>query len=157
MKKLILLGAVAFGMFFSADANAQCGTGSCGAQPSCAPVSAQQSCAPADQPTNNCWCQYVHYEPNYYCTPRCVAEQVPYTEKACRYNTKYYDVQRCRYVPEYYTETYSYQEPEYYDVCKSKTVYRTEYDTHVEYKPSYYWKNECGNSCAPTPSCGCSR
>jgi hypothetical protein len=45
-----------------------------------APVQGQQGCpadCPADQPLNDCWCLYVHYEPCYYQTKRCVEECIP--------------------------------------------------------------------------------
>ena len=164
MKTIIQISALVFGMFLSSNLSAQgCGAQRCGvpAAPVCG--QAQQAGCPCDTSVGECWCLYVHYEPNYYNVPRCVEQTIPTCRTECRYVTKTYDVQRCRYVPEYYTETYSYQEPEYYQVPDSYTVQRTEYDQYVEYIPSYYWKHTCGSNtqsvrcgsgCAPT---GCGR
>lgn len=115
-----------------------------------------------DQPMNDCYCLYVHYEPCYYCTPRCVEEQVPYQETCCRMVPQYYQVQKCRMVPEYYNETCCKQVPEYYQVEKCRTCKKWVQDQHCQYKPCYYWKHVCGNpNCtnpAPTaPACPRSR
>ena len=114
----------------------------------------QQDC-PCDQPLNDCYCLYAHYNPCYYCVPRCVEEQIPYKETCCRMVPQYYQVQKCRMVPEYYNETCCRQVPEYYQVDRCRTCRKTVYDQHCTYKPCYYWKHVCGNpSCtAPTPSC----
>lgn len=147
MKTLIQLSAVVFGMLFASNLSAQCcGTG-CGTATNCAAPAA----CPCDQALNDCWCLWVHYEPNYYTCPRCVEQTIPCSRTECRYVTRTYDVQRCRYVPEYFTETYSYQEPEYYQVPDCKVGYHWEYDQYVEYIPSYFWKHTCGNNCHTVP------
>lgn len=115
-----------------------------------------QGCCPADAPcadqaTNECWCKYVHYEPCYYTTRRCVEEQIPCKRKCCRYVDKYYEVQRCRMVPQYYTETCCRKEPEYYYVDECKTCKKWVCDQHCKYVPTYYWKRTCGDSNCTTP------
>ncbi len=155
MKNLLTLGAVIVGLFTISGANAQCGNGGCGAPAqACA-----QPCAPSEQPTGDCWCKFVRYNPSYYSVPRCVEERIPCTKKACRMITKTYDVKKCRMVPEYFTETYCYQEPEYYDVPDCKIVQRTVYDQKVKMIPEYFWKQTCNNPCAaaqPAPAPACS-
>lgn len=104
-----------------------------------------------DQPCNDCWCLYVHYEPCYYQTKRCVEEQIPCKKKCCRMCDKYYEVQRCRMVPEYYTETICRQEPEYYEVDDCKTCTKWVCDQHCKYVPKYYWKHVCGQEGCNAP------
>lgn len=155
MKQLVKLSLVLCGLSLAASAYSQ----SCFDQPQ-APlegtyvVNAPNACcdtradAPCDQPVNDCWCRYVHWQPVYYKTARCVEEQVPCEKTCCRMVPKYFEVQRCKYVPEYYTETYCRYEPEYYCVPDCKTSYKTVYDQHCKYVPQYYWKHSCGdNSC----------
>jgi hypothetical protein len=102
-----------------------------------------------DQAVGDCWCLYVHYEPCYYQTKRCVEEQIPCKKRCCRMVERQCEVQRCRMVPEYYTETACYQEPEYYEVDDCKTCKKWVCDQHCEYVPKYYWKHVCGQ-----PDCG---
>lgn len=104
-----------------------------------------------DQPCNDCWCLYCRYEPCYYCTKRCVEEQVPCKKKCCRMCPKYYEVTRCRYVPQYYTETICRQEPEYYEVDDCKTCKRWISERHCKYVPKYYWKHTCGDQTCNVP------
>lgn len=108
-----------------------------------------QACneCPPDQACNDCYCLYVHYEPCYYTTQRCVEEVVPCTKRCCRQVPKYCEVERCRMVPEYYTETVCYYENEYYDEPDCKTCKKWVCDEHCEYVPQYYWKHACGNEC----------
>ncbi len=118
--------------------------------------SSQDQGCPADHPCedqacNDCWCRYVHYEPCYYTTKRCVEEQIPCKKRCCRYVPKYYQVQRCRYVPQYYTETCCRQEREYYDVDECKTCQKWVCDQHCKYVPKYYWKHVCGDQSCTTP------
>jgi hypothetical protein len=101
---------------------------------------------PADKACGECYCMYVHYQPRYYTTKRCIEEQYTCPKKCCRYVPQYYEVQRCRYVPEYYTETMCRQVPEYYEVQECKTCKKVICEPQVEYVPTYYWKHEC----APT-------
>lgn len=117
-----------------------------------------QDC-PADQPLNDCWCLYAHYEPCYYKCWRCVEEPQYYTKKCCRMCPKYYQCQKCRYVPQYYCETYCKQCPEYYDVQECRTCKKWVCDTKCKYVPKYYYKHTCGqpdcqNQC---PAGGCAR
>lgn len=118
--------------------------------------SGDQGGCPADHPcgdqaVGDCWCMYVHYEPCYYTTKRCVEEQVPCKKRCCRMCDKYYEVQRCRMVPEYYTETICRQEPEYYEVDDCKTCQKWVCDQHCEYVPRYYWKHVCEPDCGGCP------
>lgn len=113
------------------------------------------SCCPEDQPcdekTGECWCKYVHYEPCYYNTWRCVETPQYYTKKCCRYVPKYYEVQKCRYVPQYYNETCCRYEPEYYDTQECRTCKQWVCDKHCKYKPCYYYKHVCGDTNCQTP------
>lgn len=151
MKKLFLLGASLFSILGGSSLFAACGAGGCGAPvaPMPAPVSYDKS-ACGEQPTGDCVCKYVRYEPCYYNTTRCVEEQVPCTKRCCKYVPEYYQVQRCRYVPEYYCETKCRQVPQYYDVCEYKTCKKYVCEPQCTYKPVYYWKRTCNTGCAPT-------
>lgn len=137
--------------FYPRGQNFQGQGGSCGPQGCCAPAAPADrpvsGAAPCDSPTGECYCMYVHYEPCYYCTPRCVEEQIPCQKKCWRYVPKYYEVERCRYVPQYYKETYCRQEPECYYVQDCKTCKKIVYDQQCQYVPQYYWKHTCGNPC----------
>lgn len=104
-----------------------------------------------DQATNDCWCKYVHYEPCYYYTKRCVTENKYCTKKCCRQVPKYYEVQRCKMVPQYYTETCCKMCPEYYDVQECVPCKKWVCDRHCKYVPRYYWKHTCGQQGCPTP------
>ncbi len=121
--------------------------GSGGFQGGCSEGGCPADHACEDQPCNDCWCLYAHYEPCYSTTRRCVEEQVPCKKRCCRYCDKYYEVQRCRYVPQYYTETLCRKEPEYYEVDDCKTCYKWVCDTHCQYVPKYYWKHVCKPEC----------
>lgn len=99
-----------------------------------------------DQPMNDCWCLYVHYEPCYYNTKRCIEEKVPCKKQCCRYVPQYYEVDRCRYVPQYYKETCCRYVPQYYCVDDCKTCYKWVCDQHCKYVPQYYWKHVCGQA-----------
>lgn len=105
----------------------------------------------ADTQTGDCWCKYVHYEPCYYYTKRCVTENKYCTKKCCRQVPKYYQVQRCRYVPQYYCETCCKMCPEYYDVQECIPCQKWVCDRHCKYVPRYYWKHVCGQAGCPTP------
>lgn len=149
MKKLFQLGAILCGLLISQvtyAAELNCGPNGC----SIAGVQGQQGECPADHPcddqpvASDCWVKYVHYEPCYYTTCRCVEEQVPYTKKCCRYVDQQYEVTKCRYVPQYYTETACRKVPEYYDVQECRTVKKYVNDQHCKYVPRYYWKHVCG-------------
>lgn len=152
MKKLFLIGAFLLGIFSIKGAYAQDWRQACG-QP-CGQACDQACNQPCDSAVGECYCLYVHYQPCYYNTTKCIEEQVPYTRKCCRYVPQYYQVQRCRYVPQYYTETYCRQVPEYYDVQEYRCCKRNVCEQKCTYVPRYYWKHECrsnGNtgSCAP--------
>lgn len=151
MNKLFLMGAVFLGVLVSmagyADQYAP-QYGSAVGSEQCPP---DQACG--DTATGDCWCRYVHYEPCYYTTQRCVEERVPCTKTCTRYVPKYYQVQRCRYVPQYYCETYCKQEPECYQVEDCKIVQKTVCDQHCRYVPRYYWKHICGDNSGCTRPC----
>lgn len=102
-----------------------------------------------DTPCGDCWCLYVHYEPCYYTTKRCVEERIPCTKQCCRKVPKYYQVERCRMVPEKYTETVCKYENEYYCEPDCKVCKKTVCDQHCTYKPKYYWKRTCNNVACP--------
>lgn len=138
MKKLFQIGALFLGIFMIQNTYAQCGSGSC------APSCCEQPC---DQPTNDCWCKFVHYQPCYYNTYRCYEEQIPCPKKCCRMVPQYYEVQKCRYVPEYYTVTCCRQVPEYYTVEQYRCCKRTICEPQCKYVPRYYWKRVCNNPC----------
>lgn len=120
------------------------------------------SCCPADHPhpdyqdqaVGNCWCMYVHYNPCYYTTKRCVEEKIPCTKRCCRMVDQYYQVEKCRMVPEKYCETACRKVPEYYDVPDCKICYKTVCDQHCKYIPQYYWKHTCGETtqCTTKPT-----
>ncbi len=152
MKKLFIIGASLLSIFTAQGAFAGCcGTSACGdvgygGGNDCG--ACQSDCgSPCDQPTNNCYCQYVRYQPYYYSTKRCVQECVPCSKKCCRWVPQYYQVQRCRYVPEYYCETRCKQVCEYYDVPDCKYYNRVICEPQCTYIPQYYWKYSCGNNC----------
>lgn len=116
----------------------------------------------ADQPcddkaTGECWCKYVHYEPCYYYTRRCVTDNKYCTKRCCRQVPKYYQVQRCRYVPQYYCETCCKYCPEYYDVQQCIPCQRWVCDRHCKYVPRYYYKHVCGQVGCTTPCPTCPR
>lgn len=151
MKKLLQLGAIFCGIMlaqFSYADTAYAGAG-CAAQGECP---ADHPCE--DQPVQSeCWVKYVHYEPCYYTTCRCVEEQIPCKRRCCRYVDEQYEVTKCRYVPQYYTETACRKVPQYYDVDECKTCKRYVNDQHCKYVPRYYWKHSCSgqqtNVCPP--------
>lgn len=143
MKGLLKISLVLCGLFFTTSAFAQ----DCYYNDNAYNNMQNSTCDTAcDQPVNDCWCRYVHWQPCYYQTTRCVEEQVPCQKNCCRMVPKYYQVQRCKMVPEYYTETVCRNEPEYYCVPDCQTVTRTVCDTHCKYVPQYYWKHTCGNN-----------
>lgn len=104
-----------------------------------------------DQPTGECWCKYVHYEPCYYYTKRCVTENKYCTKKCTRQVPRYYQVTKCRYVPQYYTETACKMETECYDVQECIPCKKWVCDRHCKYVPRYYYKHVCGQPNCPTP------
>ena len=67
--------------------------GSCGIE-GCDEPREDHACG--DQATGECWCKYVHYQPCYYYTKRCVTENKYCTKKCCRQVPQCYEVQRCR-------------------------------------------------------------
>jgi hypothetical protein len=153
MKKLFQIGALCLGLLmaqagFAADAPPA---------PPAAPSNMhnsgdviQDGSCPVDGPcgdqrTGDCWCRFVHYQPCYYTTQRCVEEQVPCQKRCCRMVPKYCEVQKCRYVPQYYCETICKQEPEYYCTTEYKCCKKWVCDRHCKYVPTYYWKHLCGD------------
>lgn len=153
MKKLFQIGAVlscllitSYGFAQNFNNSQYQGSGSIASQ--------ENSC---DQPTGDCWCMFVHQEPCYHQTRRCVEEKIPCKKTCCRYVDKYYEVQRVRYVPQCYTETLCQKVPEYYEEDDCKTCYKWVYDTHCTYKPRYYWKHVCQPQGGAAPGCasGC--
>lgn len=106
-----------------------------------------------DQALNDCWCLYVHYEPCYYTTQRCVEEQIPCTKKCWRKVPRYYEVKKCKMVPQYYCETRCKYENECYEVADTKCCKKVVCDTHCKYVPKYYWKHVCGNAECPQKGC----
>lgn len=150
MKAFIQIGALCCGLLLSFGLFAQGGANG---------YANNNGACPADHPcedqavATDCWVKYVHYEPYYYTTKRCVEEQIPCKKKCWRYVPKYYEVQKCRYVPQYYTETVCRQEPEEYEVDDCKCCKRWVCDTHCDYKPCYYWKHACGDVSYTDPCC----
>src|SRR5262249_35861670 len=111
-------------------------------------------CCPCEQACGECYCRYVKYYPQQYCTSRCICEQVPCCKTCYRYVPRYYQVQKCRYVPQYWCETYCKPECQSYQVpdCKYRT--RTICEPHCRWIPRYFWKHECKPCCNPTaPPC----
>lgn len=166
MKKLFRLGAVLCGILIAQCTyaentnygnanygNANYGNANYGAN---AAVQGQGEC-PADHPCDDqpvaseCWVKYVHYEPCYYTTQRCVEEQIPCKRRCCRYVDQQYEVTKCRYVPQYYCETACRKVPEYYDVEECKTCKKYVSDQHCKYVPKYYWKHVCGQPGCTNP------
>lgn len=118
-------------------------------------LSAQDNCCPpqdqcCDQPTNDAYRLYVHYEPCYYTTKRCVEERIPCKKKCYRKVPRYYQVERCRMVPEKYCETCCKYETECYEVDDCKVCTKVVCDQHCKYVPKYYWKHVCET---PTTCC----
>jgi hypothetical protein len=157
MKKLFQLGAIFSALLFAQYTfAADCGNGACGAGGYGAVQGQQQEC-PADHAADDqavasdCWVKYVHYEPQYYTTQRCVEEQIPCTRRCCRYVDQEYEVTKCRYVPQYYTEKACRKVPDYYDVQEYKTCKKYVPEQHCRYVPRYYWKHACGQPDCNTP------
>lgn len=152
MKMLFQIGVVFFGLLMAANAYTQDyvngGAGYQGGQ-NCCPTE-----APCDQPANDCWCKYVHWEPCYYTTQRCIQEAIPCQKQCCRMVPKYFQVQRCRYVPQYYCDTVCRYEPEYYCVPDCKYVNKVVCDQHCRYVPKTYWKHTCGDTTCTNPCPG---
>lgn len=146
MKKLFIIGASLLSIFTAQGAFASCGAGFCGNN--MGPGCCDDGCPP-DQPTNECFCRFVRYQPCYYTTKRCIEEQIPCTKKCCRWIPQYYQVQKCRYVPQYYCETHCRQVCDYYDVPDCRTVRRVICEPQVTYVPRYYWKHTCATPCCP--------
>ncbi len=143
MKKLLLIGASLFGILTAQNVQADCGAGACG-----------DACAPCEQPTGECICRHVRYQPCYYSTTHCYQEEVPCQKTCCRQVPQYYQVQKCRYVPEYYSVTCCRQVPEYYQVPYSYYVTKSYCVPHVRYTPQYFWKRECNPCAQPCAPCG---
>ncbi len=164
MKKLLLLGAVLCGFLITQNAYSQDTSRNYVNRPQNTnwqydgrydgPVAGDNQCCPEDhavpdQPLNDCYCLYVHYEPCYYQTCRCVEEKIPCKKKCWRKVPRYYECQRCKMVPQYYNECVCKYENECYEVDDCKCCYKNVYDTHCKYTPKYYWKHSCGdNPCA---------
>jgi hypothetical protein len=145
MKKLFLIGAFLLGIF-SVNGYSLGFFGGGGGD--CCPQ-------PCGQPTGECYCLYVDYQPCYYTTKRCIEEQIPCSRRCCRMVPQYYQVQRCRYVPEYYCDTQCRYVPEYYDVPETKCCKRIICEPQCRYVPRYYWKHVCAdqNSLSPVNPC----
>lgn len=115
-----------------------------------------------------CWCPFVRYTPQYYCTTRCEQEAYTVCKQQCRYRTETYTKEHCRSVPEYYTQTHCRMVPQYYTVCETKYRKKVCQDQHVRYIPVNYMKkvesyqqgdapaDPCGNvnPCAEYKGCG---
>ncbi len=151
MKKL---GLFMLGLCFSfvgANAFAQCGTGSCGAQ---APVDNNCGIQPGVeyQGSGNCicYCPVTKYSCQYYYTSRCEQEPYEVTKQCNRKVPQYYTVKRCRMVPEYYETTHCRYVDEPYCVTETRYKNKVCYDKHVRYIPCTYYKKVC----APNPVCG---
>lgn len=97
-----------------------------------------------DEPTGECYCKYVRYEPCYYNTYRCEDEWIPCEKKCCRYVDEEYEVQKCRYVPEYYTVKCCRKVPEYYCTTEHKCRKKQICEPQCKYVPKTYWKHSCG-------------
>lgn len=146
MNKLLQFGALFCCLFLSQNLSAQ---------ENCCPP--QQEC-PADhlcddQPTSDAYRLYVHYEPCYYTTKRCVEERIPCKKKCYRKVPRYYQVERCRMVPEKYCETCCKYETECYEVDDCKICKKVVCDQHCKYVPKYYWKHVCEDVNAAAPCC----
>jgi len=155
MKKLLQLGAIVCGLMMAQYTYAD---GAYASGNNYAAAGCEQGQCPADHPCDDqpvqseCWVKYVHYEPCYYTTCRCVEEQVPCTRKCCRWVDQQYEVTKCRYVPQYYTETACRKVPEWYDVQETKCCKRYVQDQHCKYVPRYYWKHTgSGQQCCTNP------
>ena len=103
------------------------------------------------QPTNECYCKYVTYEPKYSCVPRCVEDTIPCCKTCVRMVPETYCVQKCRMVPQYYTETCCRQRPEYYTVPYTKCCKRVVYDQKCDYVARYSWKHNAGDCNVAAP------
>ena len=124
--------------------------GSCGIE-GCEEPREDHACCSPDASTGDCWCKYVHHNPCYYYTKRCVTENKYCTKRCCRQVPQYYEVQRCKYVPQYYTETCCKYCPEYYNVQECIPCQKWVCDRHCKYTPCYYWKHVCGKADCTTP------
>ena len=133
MNKLLQLGALFCCLTFAQGI---------AADGACCPQETQADC-PCDQPTNDTYRLYVHYEPCYYSTKRCEEERIPCKKKCYRKVPRYYQVERCRMVPEKYCETVCKYETECYEVDDCKVCKKWVCDQHCKYVPKYYWKREC--------------
>lgn len=135
MKKLVLMAVAVMGLFGMTQGFAQGYDNGC-----------------CEQPTGQCYCQYVTYDACPYTVKRCVQECYTVNRQCCNYVPQYYQVQRCRYVPEYYCETKCRYVPNYYCVPETRTCNRVVCEPRCNYVPRYYWK--CENQCAPcAPAC----
>lgn len=170
MKKLFLLSACLFGIFGISQGYSQCSAQGCGAGPAYGQGygrsgvyqgygrgsnfggygrgAVYQGGDCREQPTGQCYCQYVRYEPRPYTTTRCVEERYNCPKTCCRMVPEYFQVQKCRYVPEYYCETRCKQVPQYYEVQECKTRYKTICEPQCDYVPKYYWRCE-NKPCCP--------
>lgn len=148
MKKIFQIGVVLCGILMTQFAYAQ-------NEGCCAPAVQQQEAAPCDQPTGECICKYVHYEPCYYNNWKCCDDVKMCKEKCTRYVPQYYQVQRCKMVPQYYTETCCRQVAECYYVDKCIPCKKWVCEKCCKYVPRYYYKKTCGNPCAAGAVGGC--
>lgn len=161
MKKLLLLGAVFFGILMTEPTYAQ----NYDNVPNNGPVvqyngqfDSSNDTACGDVATGDCWCLYCHQEPCYTNEWKCYEENQYFQKQCCRYVKCPYQVKRCRYVPEYYCETCYKYVPEYYCVNECRPCKKWACEKKCTYKPCYYWKHVCGQQgCAnpcPTGQCG---
>lgn len=102
-----------------------------------------------------CYCKVTKFEPQEYCTTRCVQEPYTVDRKCCRKVPEYYTKTHCRYVPEYYTTSHCRYRNEYYCVPETKYKTRTIVDTHCRMVPRCYVKRCCVDADVCQPSGGC--
>ncbi len=144
MNKLIQFGALFCCLFLSQNLSAQ---------DACCPPADCPCDQPCDQATNDTYRLFVHYEPCWYTTKRCVEEKIPCKKKCYRKVPCYSQVERCRMVPEKYCETVCTYKTECYEVDDCKTCTKVVCDKHCKYVPRYYWKHVCEDTTACNP-CG---
>lgn len=158
MKKLLQIAILLGGFFITGHCFAAGGYAGSFQGSGYASQPSGSDCCPVDQPTGECWCRFVHYQPCPYKTWQCVNEPVYYCKTNCRKVPQYYQVQKCRYVPSYYCETKCRYVPEYYQT--QHCTYRKKYlcEEKCRYIPRYYIKKVCANPCPavcpqPCPTC----
>lgn len=104
-------------------------------------ASAQDACE--GQPTGDCYCKCVKYEPCYYKTNRCEYVEKCQEVKHCRWVAQPYEKQCIRYVPECYTEVRTRYVPETYVTLETRKVPVWRCDVQCKMVPKYYYQHVC--------------